>query len=95
MSKKRREYDKAYKLSAVKLVVESGNSQTSVAKDLGIPEQTLGKWVKTYKSEGESGFVGSGNLKAEAELDKEMKKRIRELEEENAILKKAMRIFVK
>ena len=95
MSKKRREYDKGFKTSAVKLVLEAGNSILSVSRDLGVPESTLGKWVKAYKAEAESAFIGSGNLKVEDQLEREVKKRIRDLEEENEILKKAMRIFVK
>jgi len=40
-------------------------------------------------------FVGRGHLKADDQAMREIQKRIRDLEEENAILKKAMHIFVK
>jgi transposase len=88
-------YDKDFKVSAVKLVVESNHKIAAVAKDLDIPEQTLGKWVRSYRENGDAGFIGSGNLSPEDQALKELKKQIRDLEEENAILKKAMSIFVK
>lgn len=94
MNKKNR-YDKDFKLSAVKLVVEAGKKQAEVARDLGISNQTLSGWIKVYNQDKEESFVGSGNLKSEDKIAKEYQKQIRELEEENAILKKAMSIFAK
>lgn len=89
-----RSYDKEFKLMAVELV-ESGKRVSQVARELDIPKQTLNKWVQQFREEGESVFVGSGNLKANDKEKKELEKRIRDLEEENAILKKAMGIFAK
>jgi transposase len=51
--------------------------------------------VKKYEEDKENSFVGSGNLKPEDQAQRDLQKRIRELEEENAILKKAMGIFAK
>jgi transposase len=49
--------------------------------------------VADDKRDAEHSFVGSGNVEPE---DREKRqKRIRDLEEENAILKKVVRIFVK
>lgn len=58
-------------------------------------EQTLHNWVKKYRNEAEAGFVGSGNLRPEDKERRELQKRLRDLEEENAIFKKAMGIFAK
>lgn len=50
--------------------------------------------VALYKQDGGQAFVGSGHLKADDEATRDFQKRIRDLEEENAmILKKAMHIF--
>jgi transposase len=38
-------------------------------------------------------FVGSGRSRAEDQAARDLQQRIRDFEEENAILKKAMRIF--
>lgn len=39
-------YDDEFKVGAVKLVVEKGRAISSVAKDLGISEPALRRWVK-------------------------------------------------
>lgn len=91
---KRRSYDKEFKLEAVQLV-QSGKRVAKVARELDLAEQTLHNWVKKFSKDGEAGFVGSGNLTPEDKAQKELQKGIRDLEEENAILKKAMGIFAK
>ena len=92
---KRKSYDKEFKLYAVKLVEEKRQKISETARELDLAEQTLHNWVKKYRHEAEAGFVGSGNLKPEDNEKRELQKRLRDLEEENAILKKAMGIFAK
>lgn len=72
-----------------------GKRVSEVSRELDLAEQTLHNWVKKFSKDGESAFVGSGNLNPEDKESKELQKRIRDLEEENAILKKAMSIFAK
>ncbi|GIO19698.1 transposase [Oceanobacillus oncorhynchi subsp. incaldanensis] len=88
-------YDKEFKVYAVKLVVEDGRKATEVARELDLVPQTLHKWVARYKEEQEESFVGSGNRSPKDQVEYEKDKRIRDLEEEVAILKKAMGIFAK
>jgi transposase len=91
----RRSYDKDFKLSAVRMVKEEGKRVAEVARDLDVAEQTLHNWVKKYTEDKENSFVGSGNLKPADKSTRDLEKKIRDLEEENAILKKAMGIFAK
>jgi transposase len=91
----RKHYDKEFKLYAVKMVEEDGKRAAEVARELDIAEQTLHNWLNKYREEKESGFVGSGNLKPEDKAVRDLQKRLKDLEEENAILKKAMGIFAK
>ena len=42
----RRRFSAHYKDEAVQLVIQSGRSVAVVARELGINEGTLGKWVK-------------------------------------------------
>ena len=86
-------YSNEFKIQAVKRVVEDGVSSAQVARELGININTLREWVKRYKENQDEPFVGSGNLRTEARDIRELEKRIRDLEEENAILKKAAAIF--
>ena len=86
-------YDKEFKLHAVQLALESGKPASQVARELGISQRTLYGWVAKYKEDPSTLFVGSGNLKPEVKALRDLEREIRELREENAILKKAVRIF--
>ena len=88
-------YDKEFKLHAVKQVIEAGKPVAQVARELDIANQTLYKWVQKYKEDQNDLFVGSGNLRSEDKEMKEFEKQLRDLKEENEILKKAMSIFAK
>ena len=55
MGSQRREYTPEYKDEAVKLVVNTGRAVAVVARELGIKEQTLGRWVNLYKSRQDAG----------------------------------------
>jgi transposase len=91
----RKSYDKEFKLQAVRMVKEDGKRIAEVARELDLAEQTLHNWVKKYNQGKEAAFVGSGNVSPEDKAERDLQKRIRDLEEENAILKKAMGIFAK
>ena len=47
--KKRRTYTPEFRAEAVALVVEGGVSQAQVARDLGIAQSLLSKWVQKAK----------------------------------------------
>jgi len=86
-------YDKHFKEEAVRLVLE--RPAPAVAKELDIHENTLYKWIGQYKKHKEQAFPGSGKLMPEDEETRRLKKMIADLQEENAILKKATAIFAK
>ncbi len=88
-------YDKDFKVNTVKLVLEEGKVAAQVSRDLGISEKTLYGWIAQYKNDPKHPFVGSGNLKPDAQATRDLERENRELREENEILKKAVRIFTK
>ena len=90
-----KQYENDFKLNTVKLVVEDGKPASQVARDLGITPKTLYGWVAQYKQDPKHPFVGSGNLKPEAQATRDLERENRELREEVEILKKAVRIFSK
>ena len=95
MSEKRKTYDREFKISAVKLVLERNQSALSVARDLGISVNSLHNWKKKYLQDQEHSFPGHGKLKP---ADEELRKLKRELETtkmERDILKKAIAFFAK
>ena len=92
-----RTYDKEFKNYVIKLVVEEGKRMTDVARELDVHYDNVRRWIREYRKE--------ENRKAEVldyvtpsehkKREKELLDRISELEEENAIIKKATRIFAK
>jgi transposase len=94
-ARKRRKYDKEFKEGAVRLVLDGDRSVREVAKDLGIHENMLHKWRQQYMEDKEQAFPGKGHMKPQEEELWTLKRRITDLEEERAILKKALAIFSK
>ena len=65
---------------------EDGVTLAQIAKDFGVHEMTLSKWMRQADVEdGEK----SGTTKAESAENRELKKRIRLLEQENEVLRRA------
>ena len=88
---RRSEFSREEKIAAVKLVTEGGRSLLSVANEYGIHENTLGKWKRQYAISPEGAFRGEPVLDEASAQERELaklKRRVRELEEENAFLKK-------
>lgn len=90
---KRRVYSKEFKLEAVALSEKSEKTVKEIALDIGVPYQVLCKWRSIYSIEGSDGFPGKGNIKASEKELHELKKKLKEAEEEKEILKKALAIF--
>jgi transposase len=89
----RTSYDKDFKTEAVKLAEETNVSRA--ARSLGIPENTLRKWVKNTQERPEAPFVGSGRKyvsAADAEKAALLKEN-RELKRANDILREALGFF--
>ncbi len=91
----RKNFDKDFKLEAVNLVVKQKRPVTAVAKELGIHENTLYKWINQASTSEEDAFPGSGNLSPEEAELRKLKRKVADLEEENEILKKATAYFAK
>lgn len=86
----RRTFPIEFKQQAVELALASGDI-LQTARDLGIDQSNLRKWIARYQHDAEHAFPGSGNPR-----DKELaqlKRKLTSLELENAILKKAVGIF--
>lgn len=88
-------YDKEFKLRAVKHALASDLAVSKVAKELGVSDSALGQWIKNYQANGGDAFPGSGKLKPEDQQIKELQKKLKEAETERDILKKAVAFFAK
>jgi len=92
---KRRRFDQEFKMEAVKLVIEGGETVASVAGDLGIHENLLHKWKYQYLEDGEHAFPGKGRLKPHDEEIRLLKRELASVKQQRDILKKALAIFSK
>lgn len=95
MSEKRKSYDKEFKLSAIKMITETGMSVSQVSRDLGINETSLHKWKKDYLTDREDSFPGKGRMKPEEEELRRVKKELLRVTMERDILKKTIGYFAK
>ncbi len=93
--KKRNLYTKEFKEGAVRLVIEQGRTRSDAAKSLGISEVSLYRWIKASKGEGAEAFRGNGQRTDKEQEIFELKRKIKELEEEREILKKAATYFAR
>ncbi len=91
----RKRYDREFKLSAVKLVLDSGRSVVSIAAELGISENALFIWKKKYLEDASNAFPGKGRMKPEEEENRRLKKELAHVTMERDILKKAVAFFAK
>jgi transposase len=90
---KRKRYTEEFKKDAVRMMLARGTATVaSVAKKVGISQSQLHRWHERYAAE-VSGVPALSQQERE-ELEK-MRRRLRELEQENALLKKAAALFAK
>jgi transposase len=88
---KKKRFDKAFKVQAVKMVTEEGQKASEVARSLGIHANVLYNWKRKYAQDGDKAFVGKGHLTEMVAL----RRKLQNAEMEIAILKKAVGIFSK
>ncbi len=94
MGKKRRSFSKDFKLEAVKLIKEGGLSVARAAKDLGVYETSLRRWIKQYEVDQGKGPAGALTT-AEREELRRLRREVRTLRMEREVLKKATAFFAK
>lgn len=85
----RKRYTREFKLEAVRLSSEAGHRVTQVARDLGIPDNTLFRWRQRFKADPEHSFPGKGRLKPEQEELRHLRRENQRLRQERDFLKKA------
>jgi len=90
---KRKSYSKEFKRDAVSLVLEQGYSRAEAALNLEVGINALSRWVKEFQEKDKHAFVGKGKLTPEQAENRKLKARIKRLEMERDILKKATVFF--
>jgi transposase len=93
LSGKRRSFTPEFKEEAAKSVVELSRSAATVARELGLNEQTLRNWVNDYRKE-HAGTEPPLTISERARL-RELEKEVRELRLEKEFLGKAAAFFAR
>jgi transposase len=86
-------YPPEFRAEAVRLVRSSGKLVREVAQDLGVSEQALRNWLR--QADLDDGYRSDGLTSSEQEELRTLRRKVRVLEEEREILKKAAAFFVR
>lgn len=95
MSRKRRIYNKEFKLELIELVLVKGYSQAEVARNFDLDPALVGKWVRDAKKlkDYTNAFPGKGKMNVEDAEVANLKKQLYKITRERDILKKALGYF--
>jgi transposase len=88
-----KQYEREFKIEAVRLLETSGKSAAQLERELGIGKGNLTRWRRQFGKEGEDAFPGHGLLTPEQEELRRLKRENEILRQERDILKKAIAIF--
>lgn len=90
-NKKRNTYTPEYRREAAHLVIDTGRTVAAVAREIGVGEQLLGRWVHAERAR-----TGSAELPLDiderAELER-LRREVQELRMDNEFLGKAAAFF--
>jgi transposase-like protein len=93
MASQRGRYSPEFREAAVREVVDNSRTIADVARSLGVVEQTLGNWVKSYR-QAHAGDEPELSVPERARL-RELEREVRELKMENEFLGKSVAFFAK
>lgn len=94
MTRQRRTFSVEFKKEASQLVLDEGYSIAEASRSLDVSENILRRWVKQLDSERNGRTPASKALTPEQQKIQELEARIKRLEREKSILKKATALLV-
>lgn len=95
MGQKRRTFDTNFKLQVVQMIKDQGLSVAQVCGDMSLGETAVRRWLRQYEAE-QLGHCGIGKpLTAEQQRIRQLEVQIRQLKQDNEILKKASAFFAR
>ena len=94
--RRRQKFSEEFRAEAVRQCLEGERTIEQVALDLEVSCSTLHRWVQQYEAKQGDGSEGEGPLtETEREELRMLRRRVRRLEQEREILKKATAFFAK
>ena len=88
MTRRRKRYDRQFKIAAAKTVLSGEVRVVDLAKELDIKDSTLRRGAQEYEEMGEAAVPGNGSPKVNKDYEiVKLRKKVEELEFENEMLK--------
>lgn len=95
MSKRTRlTFSPGFRHEAAQLVVEKGYTIREAAESMGVGLSTMDKWVKQLRASPSGQSVKGAPVTSEQQRIRELEKKIKRIETENEILKKATALLM-
>lgn len=92
---KKQIFSKEFKQEAVRLLNAQEKDAAQLARELGVRRNQLYKWQQEIQTYGEEAFPGKGRRPKNRDEASSLRAKIKQLEQENEILKKAAVYFAK
>ena len=87
-------YSPEFRLEAAQQVIDAGRSVRDVAESLGLGKSTVDKWVRQLRNERGGKLSSATPLTPDQIRIRELERKLRILEEDNQILKKASALLI-
>ena len=95
MGETRRKFSREFKIEAVRLVTEGGQTIAETARELGVNPNLLGRWKRQLTDNGEQAFAGQGRMKPLEEENRVLQRELKRVRQERDFLKKATAFFAR
>lgn len=94
MPRARRKFTEEFKRKAVELTRTSSKNVAQIAKDIDVGETALRRWIEQHAVDAKGGTDSALTTDERQEL-RDLRRKVRELEMEREILKKATAFFAR
>lgn len=94
MTRKRRTFSPEFRLEAAQLVVDQGYTIRAACEAMGLGKSTLENWVRQLRQERQGQTPKATALTPDQRKIQELEKKIRQIEMEKEILKKASALLM-
>jgi len=94
MNNTRKTFDPEFRLECARLVVDQGYTIRAACEAMGVSKSTLENWVRQLRQERQGTTPKAGALTPEQRRIQELEKKIRRIEMEKDILKKATALLM-
>lgn len=95
MARQRNKYPREFKLELLRQIEDGEKTASELCRELGLSVQQVSGWRRQLAMKGDDAFPGQGQKRGtEAEVER-LRQEVRQLKEENEILKKAAAYFAR